>query len=264
MMSGQNFGEAAGFISNYLKLKTSPVAVKFLKSKEDFPDKTRRPSVALGKKIAVCQAVTMARLYGWTVGLTKEDIVCIPAAFAFGYSDAEDSAAALGKLFGIGSYTQTEEIGRAEAQTIHRLARGEYEAILLAPLARATFAPDTIVFYGNPAQIMKLVQGWTYDKGKRVEGHFGGKVECTEYLLAPFRTQSARIAIPGTGDRIFSMTQDDEIVFAIPGGQLAELVQALPEAGKKVGAVYPVPVFLNFQPEFPKQFRELGKELGVS
>jgi len=122
-MSGQNFGEAAGFISNYLKLKTSPVAVKFLKSKADFPEKTRRPSVALGKRVAVCQAVTMARLYGWTVGLTKEDIVCIPAAFAFGYSDAKDTAAALGKLFGIGSYTQTEEIGRAEAQTIHRLAR---------------------------------------------------------------------------------------------------------------------------------------------
>lgn len=165
-MSGQNFGEAAGFISNYLKLKTSPVAVKFLKSKADFPEKTRRPSVALGKRVAVCQAVTMARLYGWTVGLTKEDIVCIPAAFAFGYSDAEDTAAALGKLFGIGSYTQTEEIGRAEAQTIQRLAKDEYEAILLAPLARATFAPDTIVFYGNPAQIMKLVQAWTYDKGK--------------------------------------------------------------------------------------------------
>ena len=263
-MDAQNYSDAAGFIGNYLKLKTSPVAVKFLKSKAEFPEKTRQPSVALGKKVAICQAMTMARIYGWTVGLAKEDIVCIPAAFAFGFSDAEDTAAALGKLFVIGSYSQTEELGRAEAHTIQRLARNEYAAILLAPLARATFAPDTIVFYGNPAQIMKLVQGWTYGQGKRVEGHFGGKVECTEYLLAPFRTQSPRIAIPGTGDRIFSMTQDDEVVFALPGGQLAALVEALPEAGKKVGAVYPIPVFLNFQPEFPKQFKELGKELGVS
>jgi hypothetical protein len=41
------------------------------------------------------------------------------------------------------------------------------------------------------------------------------------------------------------------------------LVQDLQEAGKKVGASYPVPVYLNFQPEFPKQFKELGKELGI-
>jgi len=59
------------------------------------------------------------------------------------------------------------------------------------------------------------------------------------------------------------MTQDDEIVFSIPGKFLAELVQTLQEAGKKIGASYPVPVFLNFQPEFPKQFKDLGKELGV-
>jgi len=51
--------------------------------------------------------------------MTGADSVCIPAAFAFGYSAAEDSAAALGKLFCIGTYSQTEELGRTEAQTIH-------------------------------------------------------------------------------------------------------------------------------------------------
>jgi uncharacterized protein (DUF169 family) len=89
------------------------------------------------------------------------------------------------------------------------------------------------------------------------------ETECTEYLLAPFKDQAPHIAIPGTGDRVFSMTQDDEIVFALPGRHLAELVQALEVAGKKVGVQYPVPVYLNFQPEFPKQFKELGKELGI-
>jgi ubiquinone/menaquinone biosynthesis C-methylase UbiE len=32
-----------------------------------------------------------------------------------------------------------------------------------------------------------------------------------------FKTGRPRIAIPGMGDRIFSMTQDDEMVFSIPG-----------------------------------------------
>ena len=110
---------------------------------------------------------------------------------------------------------------------------------------------------------MRLVHAWTYREGQRVKGNFGGKVECTEYLLAPFKDQAPHIAIPGTGDRVFSMTQDDEMIFALPGKSLMALVQDLQEAGKKVGASYPVPVYLNFQPEFPKQFKEHGKELGI-
>jgi len=262
-MDSQQLAEASEFLRNSLRLKTFPVAVKFLKDKKDFPEKTRRPSVVMGKRIAICQAVSMARLYGWTVGLAKEDLVCVPAAIAFGFSEAPDSAAALGGLFCSGSYSQSEEVGRAEAATILRLKKGEYEGILLAPLQRAAFEPDTIAFYGNPAQLMRLVHAWTFRTGMRVPGHFGGKVECTEYLLAPFKTMSARLAIPGTGDRVFSMTQDDEIVFSIPGMSLMNLVKDLREAGKKVGASYPIPVYLNFEPEFPKFFKDLGKELGV-
>ena len=262
-MAGQTFAEAADMIRNTLRLKSLPVAVKFLKDKKEFPEKTRQPSVALGKKVAICQAVTMARIYGWTVGLTKDDVVCVPAAIAFGFSSSEDTAASLGRLFCEGSYSKTEETGKKEAMTIKRLEKGEYGAILLAPLPRAAFEPDTIAFYGNPAQIIRLVHAWTFREGVRVKGSFGGKVECTEYLLAPFKDQAPHIAIPGTGDRVFSMTQDDEIVFALPGKYLAEVVQSLQEAGKKVGVQYPVPVYLNFQPEFPKQFKELGKELGI-
>ena len=262
-MEGQNFMEAVDFIRNNLRLKTFPVAVKFLKDKKEFPEKTRQPSTALGKRIAICQAVTMARVYGWTVGLTKDDIICVPAAIAFGFSTSMDSDDSLGKLFCEGSYSKSEDLGRKEAASIKRFEKDEYEAILLSPLQRATFEPDTVAFYGNPAQLMRLVHAWTYREGQRVQGNFGGKVECTEYLLAPFQDQAPHIAIPGTGDRVFSMTQDDEIVFSLPGKYLMEIVQALQEAGKKVGAQYPVPVYLNFQPEFPRQFKELGKELGI-
>lgn len=262
-MAGQNIAEAADSIRNSLRLKTFPVAVKFLRDKKDFPEKTRRPFAALGKRVTICQAVTMARVYGWTVGLTKEDIVCVPAAIAFGFSASEDSAASLGRLFCEGSYSQSEEIGRKEAASIQRLEKGEYEAILIAPPQRAAFEPDMVAFYGNPAQLMRLVHAWTYREGRRVKGSFGGKVECTEYLLAPFKDQTPHIAIPGTGDRVFSMTQDDEMVFSLPGKFLTALVQDLGEAGKKVGAQYPVPVYLNFQPEFPKNFKDLGKELGI-
>ena len=262
-MGEQNFKEAAEFIRNNLRMKTFPVAVKFLKDSKDFPEKTRRPSQVLGKKVAICQAVTMARLYGWTIGLTKEDIICVPAAITFGFSDAEDPASALARLYCEGGYSQTEEAGLKEATSIKRLENGEYKAILLAPLHRATFEADTLVFYGNPAQIMRFVQAWSYLKGEQVQGSFGGKVACSEYLLVPLKDQVPRVAIPGMGDRVFSITQDDEMVFSMPGSSLTDLIQGLKEAGSKVGAKYPVSEFLNYEPEFPKSFTELGKELGI-
>jgi len=65
------------------------------------------------------------------------------------------------------------------------------------------------------------------------------------------------------GDRIFSMTQDDEMVLALPGNLLEELVAGLKTAGKKIGARYPVTSYQNFEPEFPKPYKALAKELGL-
>jgi uncharacterized protein (DUF169 family) len=60
---------SADVIQNDLRLKTFSVAVKFLKETSEFPEKTRQPSMVLKKRVTICQGVTMARNYGWTVGL---------------------------------------------------------------------------------------------------------------------------------------------------------------------------------------------------
>jgi uncharacterized protein (DUF169 family) len=262
-MEKLNYPETADFIRNDLRLKTMPIAVKFLKDKTGFPDKPRRPSSALGKKVTICQAVTMARLYGWTMGVTREDLICVPAMLAFGLSGAKDPAASLAQLFCEIAFQSGEKAAAREVESMTRLSNEEYGALLLAPLARTTVEPDTVAIYGNPAQVMRLIQAWTYRSGKRVAGQFGGKVECSEYLVAPFKTGAPRVAIPGMGDRIFSMTQDDEMVFGLPGSGLEALIQGLREAGSKIGARYPVTFYQNFQPEFPKPHKALGAELGI-
>jgi uncharacterized protein (DUF169 family) len=254
--------EAAEFISNDLRLKTLPVAAKFLKEAA-FPEKTRRPASTLGKRITICQAVTMARVYGWTMGLTKEDLICVPAMITFGLTRASDQRTTLGKLMCDASLLKDQNAAQQEPLSMSFVESGEYEAILLAPLTGSSFDPDTIAIYGNAAQVMRMIQAWVYHEGKRISGNFGGKIECSEYLIAPFKNEAPRVVIPGNGDRIFSMTQDDELVFALPGNGLELLVQGLKEAGKKIGARYPVTFYQNFQPEFPKLYRKLGEELGI-
>lgn len=255
--------QAADFIYNDLRLKTAPVAVKFCREETDIPDKARRPSQFLGKRITICQGVTMARLYQWTLALTKEDLICVPAMITFGFTRASNQKQTLGKLFCSVAFSSDQEAATAETGSMNFLGNDEYKAIVLGPLGKTAFDPDTVAIYGNPAQVMRMIQGWTYHSGERVVGNFGGKVECTEYLIAPFKGSAARVSIPGAGDRIFSMTQDEEMVFSLPGGQLQKLVDGLKEAGKKIGARYPVTFYQNFQPEFPGQYKELAKEIEI-
>ena len=262
-MIQMNFKEMADFISNNVRLETSPVGVKFLTDKAQFPEKTRRPSTFLNKRVTICQAVTMARVYGWTVGLTKDDLICVPAMLVFGFTSAPEPAEALGRLFCQIDFAKDEAGARKEIESLSRFANEEYQAMVLAPLQKGLFEPDTVAIYGNPAQIMRLVQALVYEKHRRIPGNFGGKVECSEYLIAPFKNQGPRITIPGNGDRIFSMTQDDEMVFSLPGLLLGELVEGLKESGKMLGARYPVTFYQNFQPDFPKPHKEMAAELGI-
>jgi uncharacterized protein (DUF169 family) len=255
--------EAAEFISNDLRLKTLPIAVKFLSDKSGFPEKTRQPSVALGKKMTICQAVTLARLYGWTVGLTKADLICVPAMIAFGLTATSDQQGKMSKLFCQVDFSKDPEGAAGEIASMTLLEKGECEALVLAPLKKGLVEPDTVAIYGNPAQIMRMVQAWVYQEGRRIPGNFGGKVECTEYLIAAYKSGMPRVAIPGNGDRIFSMTQDDEMVFALPGHALESLVTGLKQAGKRIGARYPVTFYQNFQPEFPGMYKTLGEEVGA-
>ena len=263
-MSETNFKEISDFVRNELRLKTFPVAVKFLKDSNDFPEKTRQPSLVLQKRVTICQAVTMARIYGWTVGLTSKDLICVPAMIAFGFSgSSDDPPSTLARLFCEVNFHDDETQARKGINSMNLLENGRFQALVLAPLAKGLYEPDTVVMYGNPAQIMRMVQARVYQSGERINGSFGGKVECSEYLIGPFISQGPKIAIPGMGDRIFSMTQDDEMVLGLPGKDLLVFVKGLREAGNKIGARYPITFYQNFQPEFPKPYKILGDELGI-
>jgi uncharacterized protein (DUF169 family) len=262
-MDKPDYKEMSNFIREDLRLKTQPIAVKFTNTNEIFPEKTKQPSVVLEKRVTICQAVTMARVYGWTVGLTRDDLICVPAMLAFGFTNAVDSKDTLGNLFCEVEFSKEKEKAANEVKSMNRLENSRDRAIILSPLMKTRFEPDCVAIYGNPAQVMRMVQAVVFEEGERIQGNFGGKVECTEYLIAPYLTSKPRIAMPGMGDRIFSMTQDDELVLSLPKKSLMSLYSGLSKAGKKIGARYPVTFYQNFQPEFPGPYQKLAKELDL-
>ncbi len=259
-----NYQEAARELKTTLRLRTEPLGVAFLAAPPDFPEKTRRPSQVFGKRVTICQGVTMARVYGWAVGLTPEDLICVPGMLAFGLAPESDPGEELAGLVCEVGFHREKEAARREVEVLSRFAPQEIGGLYLAPLDRLGREPDVVVVYGNPAQLMRLLQGAAFALGERVRGDFGGKVECSSYLIGPHKTGEVRVAIPGMGDRIFSMTQDDELVVSFPSRLLPDILTGLAEAGRKIGARYPITFYQNYQPEFPKPYKEAGQELGVS
>ncbi len=258
-----NYPEAASQFKNALRLRTEPLGVAFLPDAAALPEKTRQPSKVFGKRVTICQGVTMARVYGWPVGLTKDDLICIPGMLAFGFTPAADPALELAQLFcEVGFHAETGPALK-EVEALPRFTPQEVGAVYLCPLERLSLAPQAIAVYGNPAQLARLIQAATFFLGERVSGEFGGKVECASYLIGPYRQDRVVVTIPGAGDRIFSMTQDDELVVSFPTRLLDGMLTGLREAGKKIGARYPVTVYQNFSPEFPAPYKERAKKWGI-
>lgn len=241
-------------LNRYLRLNAFPVAVRFFRDWDEVPPRTKRPSQDMGNRFTTCQAIAMARRYGWSIALGREDSSCVLGAMALGIEKRLDFYTE-GNLC-IDLYTENLEAGRLSEESVPRLPEGEYLGVLAAPLIRTTFEPHTIVIYGNSAQIMRLGQAWLWKRGGTIQSEFRGRIDCADIAIAPFTAGQPQMIVPCTGDRIFGQVQDHEIAFSFPFPVMAEILEGL-EATHKAGASrYPVTNWLNYSGGFPPSYEE--------
>ncbi|RLB06558.1 MAG: hypothetical protein DRG50_05335 [Deltaproteobacteria bacterium] len=244
-----------------LRLRTNPVGLTLLNDLKGLPQGVRRPREDLGIKITLCQALGLARIYGWRVVMRGDDLVCLPAYLAFGFGEVKDRREALERLIVEMGWLKGPK--EAEKTPWFFWEKG-YEGIMMEPLGKVEAEPDLILIYGNPAQVVKLVQGYTYGNGGTVALTSTGKLACTEAVIGTLQEKTPRVIIPGAGDRIFSAVQDNELIFSLPTSELGPLLASLAEAGKKIGSHrYPHIPYLLYRPRHPRAWDELARELGI-
>ncbi len=239
-------------LTTYIRPLTFPVAIKMLKSESEIPPKTRRPLEQMKKKIAICQGIGIARKLGWAVAMGKEDMQCSLGAAPFGFFKNIDYFEE-GNLAS-GMFTASPEAGKKEEALVDRFAYGEYSHILVSPLSRTAFEPDMVLVYGNPAQIMRLIQGALYQSGGAVESSCMGRLGCATIITVK-QKDVCRYVVPGNGDRIFGMTQDYEMAFFMPASKIESVLEGL-EKTHRAGIRYPITSFFNFQATFPPSYQE--------
>lgn len=227
----------------YIRPQTFPVAVKMYESEEQLPPKVRRPRKDFGYRVSGCQGISMARKYGWTVAMSKDDFFCA-GMIILGFVRPGDYF--LGKLWLDGGYVETLEVAKKTAQTILRLDYGKYRAILFTPLTRADFEPDEVILYGNPAQMVRLVQGALYKDGGMLTSSANGVSDCAQSLARPLLSGECQFVLSGIGNRIYSATEKDEMCFSIPWGKMNNVLEGLKQTHLK-GLRYPIPTVANYK-----------------
>jgi uncharacterized protein (DUF169 family) len=251
--------QKAEALNRLIRPLTFPIAVKLVKSVDEFPEKTRRPSRDMGFKTNLCVGMTMCRKYGWTVGMTADDNACPIVSYTYGWSEPEsETRKAIADFMIVMKYSANENAAKTTMEAVDqvKLSKGQYAGVVFSPLERTKIDPDLVMIFCNPAQLMRLVHGATQEAGGSVQSMSSGRAgTCTEGVLQTFKTGEPKVVLPGNGDRVWAMVQDEEMAFTIPANWLDPVIRGL-EATHQTGVRYPIPVDVRHAPTFPGQLKD--------
>ena len=227
----------AGEIERLLRLQTYPVAYKRL---DDIKELDKIPNVRrLDRTATFCQLPTLVRRSGWTIGVTRDNLIERCARIN---GLAETTKEEIERE--VSNFATSWFVDKKEA----RKQMAEYplvpagEAVVMAPLASGKFDPDAVLIYGNPAQMMLLMNGLQYKDYERFNFFFIGEGACADGLAQCYTTGKPALAIPCFGERRFGGVTDDEMVIALPPGMIEKAVEGLQALWKR-GLRYPIMYF---------------------
>ncbi len=235
-----------------LRLRTPPVGVVFSEN-DEIPEGSFQPS-KYGMKMAVCQAIGFARYSGRTVALKYDDFACAPSMVIYSLVKGDLKKELKSILLKAGWLKdESTEI------PINFLSKGKYKTFIFGDVTKMEIEPQSILVFGTPAQIGRLIQAKTYFGGVVKANLLAKTASCSEGLL-PSLNGEPTISIPGAGDRVFAGLDENEMIFAMPYDWLDRILEGLNNAGKGANIAYPVSPFLSFTPRFPKMYREFQEK----
>jgi len=252
-----NFRKYAEEIERHVRPTTYPFAVRMLRSMDEVPEGAKRPKRDFGKCLSACQGFTLARRYGMSIAMLKEDMWCPEPVIGFGLAETPQYF-----LEGHNRYPGSVEnlkAGANWAQEFPRLEVGQYIGVVVAPLSIANFEPDVVVIYCNSAQLLRLLLATAYKDGRDVTSRLSGHAACVYAVVPAMQTGKCYVSVPCRGDRNRAGAQDDEIIFTVPRARLDDLVLGLGKEG--TGSVPTTPMMVpehKLTPSYAEMARLMG------
>ncbi len=231
-----NWADTARDFDSYLRLRTFPLAFKLLVSADalDKVEGIRR----LEYKPRMCQMITLARVHGWTLGATADELGSPVCASIIGLAEPPRELMEGETLLGI--MYKTARDAQKHEKAVPRLPVGKYRAVAIAPLKGNKFEPDIVLIYGNPAQIFMLVAAVQWQDFEPLASDCVGESSCSDAIARCYLTAKPSIALPSYAERRYGQAQDDEMVIALPAANVGKVLEGL--KGLHNGGIrYPIP-----------------------
>ena len=225
-----------------LVLRTSPIAVKMLEKETDIPEGAFRPKKDGGYHLAQCQAFSLSRMEGKTVAMLKEDNWCPTALMAYGIVEKPSSG------FFAESYMSFET--------------GRYTGIVTAPLKSASFMPDVVLIYMNPARLRGTLLPLTFGGGSSEVSTQLFLPSCGHAVVDPMKTGKYVVVLPDPGEYQRALAMEDEMILAVPQNKMDALMAGLKQGGKMYSHREQ---HMSLKPDFerPQFYKDMFKSWGL-
>lgn len=236
-----DFNKYGEELENGLVLRTSPIAVKMIEKEEDIPKGAYRPKRDGGIHIAQCQAFGMSRRQGKTVAMLKEDHWCPTALMAYGMVPKPT-----GGFFG---------------EAYMSFDTGKYIGIVTAPLKSATFMPDVVMIYMNPAQLRGALLPMNFSGADQIKTELF-LPSCGHAVVDPMKTGKYIVVLPDPGEYQRGLATEDEMILSVPQAKMQQFMASLKQGGKMYSHREQ---HMDMKPDFeqPQFYKDMFKQWGL-
>ncbi|MCB8814825.1 DUF169 domain-containing protein [Desulfosporosinus shakirovi] len=223
-----DYQEMMKIFKETLSLRWDPVAVRMMRPGEERPSQMFEPPVPLRH----CQSIITARR-GNCLYMPPRSHACPDGSGILGLVEMSAKLRS-GDLYLLFKKMPNIETARKMISSRSEFKAGSYEATLLAPLDKATFEPDVVVFTIWPEQAMWLCCAQTYHNGERQAFKTSGfNSTCADLIVQPMNTGEMNISFGCYGARASSEIDDFELYLSVPTHLLEPMAQSLQKLAQK-------------------------------
>ena len=226
-------------LNRLLRLKTTPIGMKLFERVQDMQaiPKLRRP----GAIHTTDQIVAQAARLGFTIGITREDLVGAQCGAVIGLHPQDGPWLSGQAMAGVWFATVEDSAAHQRAMTV--VPHGKYQAMAVSPLASGRLdPPDIVMIYATPAQMILLINGLQWSGYKKMEWGCVGESACADSWGRALSKGEPSLSIPCFAERRYGGVMEDELLMAMPPKFLPIALDGLAALDRN-GLRYPIPPY---------------------
>lgn len=194
-----------------LLLERNIVGVKFIAYKEEWYAYDAKSLD--DKKTTFCSIVRYG-LEGEVVKANSNNFRCRGGAQSLGIIDKPEAIKS-GRVYKACGLYKSHSIARQVLEGMTHIGHKIY-GVVVGPLEKIEEA-DTVIILGNAKQMMRIIQGYTYEYGVcKNLSTVGNQAMCSDLVSKPFRNNDLNLSLLCCGARIFSHADDGEMGVGFP------------------------------------------------